>query len=53
MFARIDKEQLPCYVDLQKEENVFMCQDFRFEIVHYDTLDVTDLRSWGLLRKPK
>ena len=52
MLARIDEEQLPCYVDTQKEENVYMYQHFGFELVEAKTLDGTDLRTWHLLREP-
>jgi ribosomal protein S18 acetylase RimI-like enzyme len=53
MLARIDQEELPCYLNTQKENNVSFYQNFGFELIDSKTLEGTDMRAWALLRNPE
>ena len=50
MFARIDQEHLPCYLDTEEEENVPLYQRYGFKVVEELTIPGTDIRLWAMLR---
>ena len=50
MFARIDRERLPCYVETQNKRNVPLYQHFGFKVVEETVIPGTDIRHWAMLR---
>lgn len=51
MLARLDEEQVPCYLDTQNEKNVPMYQHFGFKIVEEGMIPDSPVRHWGMLRE--
>jgi ribosomal protein S18 acetylase RimI-like enzyme len=51
MFAIIDKEDLPCYLDTQTEKNVSMYQHYGFKVVEEFKIPGTEFRNWAMLRE--
>ena len=51
MFTRIDKENLPCYLETQKEKNIPMYQHYGFEIVEENMVPGTKISTWAMLRE--
>ncbi len=51
MFARIDEEGLPCYLETEDEKNVPLYEHFGFRIVEKSAIPETKLTSWAMLRK--
>jgi len=50
VFARIDREHLPCYVETQNIKNVPMYQHFGFKIVEETIIPGTEIRHWAMIR---
>jgi ribosomal protein S18 acetylase RimI-like enzyme len=50
MFARIDKERLPCYVETQNERNVPIYQHYGFKVVEEGIVPGTEVTNWAMLR---
>ncbi len=54
MFAKIDMESLPCYVETMDEKGVSIYQHYGFEVVEKSTIPRTNLNIWAMLRsKPE
>jgi len=51
MLDRLDKQQMPCYLDTEKEENVPIYERFGFRVVDVSAHPGTDLKFWAMLRK--
>ncbi len=51
MFARIDKEHLPCYLETQNEKNVPIYQHYGFKVVEESTVPGTKVTNWAMLRE--
>jgi ribosomal protein S18 acetylase RimI-like enzyme len=51
MFARIDEEGLPCYVETEDERNVTLYEHFGFRMVEKSAIPGTKLTNWAMLRK--
>ena len=51
MLARIDKEQLLCYLDTNTEENVGLYEHFGFKIVRRYQIPGSDVINWSMVRK--
>ena len=51
MFARLDREHLPCYLDTEKEENVSIYQHYGFKVVEEVILPGTEISHWAMLRE--
>jgi len=51
MFARIDKEHLPCYLETQNEKNVPIYQHYGFKVVDESTVPDTTVTNWAMLRE--
>ncbi len=51
MFARIDEEHLPCYLDTQAEKNVSIYQHHGFKVVEEFTIPGTEFSNWAMLRE--
>ena len=50
MFARMDEEGLPCYLETLDEAKVSIYEHFGFKIVEKSTIPKTDLTNWAMLR---
>jgi len=51
ILARLDKEQLPCYLETHKPENVSIFQHYGFEIVEEGIIPDSEVTQWAMLRK--
>jgi GNAT superfamily N-acetyltransferase len=51
MLARIDGEQLPCYLDTEDEKNVPLYQHYGFKICEEAIIPRTEVRLWAMLRE--
>jgi len=51
MFARIDEEGLPCYLETEDEKNVTLYEHFGFRMVEKSAIPETKLTSWAMLRE--
>ncbi|MFH1327643.1 MAG: GNAT family N-acetyltransferase [Candidatus Bathyarchaeota archaeon] len=51
MFARIDHEQLPCYLETEVEENISFYQHYDFKVLEETQLPRTEVPIIAMLRK--
>ena len=51
MFARIDEEGLPCYLETLDETNVPLYEHLGFRVVEKSTVPETKLTNWAMLRE--
>ena len=51
MFARIDEEGLPCYLETLDETNVPLYKHFSFKVIEKSTRPQTSLTNWAMLRE--
>ena len=51
MFARIDEEGLPCYLETLDEANVPLYEHFGFRVLEKSTIPETKLTNWAMLRE--
>jgi len=51
MLARIDKEDMPCYLETETEKNVALYQHFDFEVIEEFIVPDTKLKLWAMLRE--
>jgi GNAT superfamily N-acetyltransferase len=51
MLARLDEEQVPCYLDTQNEKNVPMYQHFGFKVLEQGIIPNSPVRHWAMLRE--
>jgi len=51
VLARIDREQLPCYLDTEDEKNVPIYQHYGFKILEEAIIPRTEVRIWTMLRE--
>ena len=51
MFARIDKERLPCYLETQNEKNLPIYQHYGFKVVEESIVPDTQITNWAMLRE--
>jgi GNAT superfamily N-acetyltransferase len=52
MFRKLDRNNLPIYLNTMLEKNVAMYQRYGFKVLSRDTIPGTDIPHWGLLREP-
>ena len=50
MLHQIDKEQLPCYLEVHEEKTVVMYRHYGFAVVGTGVLSGSDVRYWAMLR---
>lgn len=50
MLARMDMEEIPCYLETQNWENVPLYQYYGFRVVEEGTIPGTDVGHWAMLR---
>lgn len=53
MFARLDREGLPCFLETQSPANVALYERYGFAVVAAGTIPETDVRHWAMLREPR
>ena len=51
MFARIDKEHLPCYLETHDEKNLPIYQHCGFKVVDESIVPDTQITNWAMLRE--
>ena len=51
MLARIDEENLPCYLTTSDEEKVSLYQHYGFELIEKSVIPDTEVPVWAMLRK--
>lgn len=53
MFARLDREGLPCFLETQSAVNVAIYERYGFAVAEEGTIPETDVRHWAMLREPR
>ncbi|MFX0000998.1 MAG: GNAT family N-acetyltransferase [Candidatus Hodarchaeota archaeon] len=51
MLSRIKREQLPCYLDTNNEENVGLYQHYGFKVLKEYQFPGTNVINWSMLRE--
>jgi len=51
ILERIDREQMPCFVETNSEKNMIIYRRFGFEVISENTIPGTELTSFAMLRK--
>jgi ribosomal protein S18 acetylase RimI-like enzyme len=51
MLARIDRENMPCYLDTEEEKNVSIYQHFGFKVLEEVKIPSTDIILRAMLRE--
>lgn len=51
MLARLDKENVPCFLETQNGNNVPIYQHYGFKVVENVAIPGTKLRHWAMLRE--
>ncbi len=51
MLARLDKENVPCFLETQNQNNVPIYQHFGFKVVEEAIIPGTEMRHWAMLRE--
>jgi len=51
MLERIDREQLPCFLETNTEKNVAIYRQFGFEVISEDKMSKVEVISFAMLRK--
>jgi len=51
MFDRIDKEDIPCYLETLDENNVSLYEHFGFKVLEESKIPGTGLTNWAMLRE--
>lgn len=51
VLERIDREQMPCYLETNAKKNVAIYRRFGFEVVSEDKLTGTEVTTFAMLRK--
>lgn len=52
MIYRADRENLPCFLETNTEENTRIYRHFGFEVIEESLVPGTDVMNWAMLRKP-
>ena len=50
MFKKLDRDNLPIYLNTMLEKNVAMYQRYGFQVLSRDKIPGTDIIHWGMLR---
>jgi len=51
MFARIDQEHLPCYLETNSEKSLPIYQHYGFKVVEDAIIPGTKVRQWAMVRE--
>ena len=51
MFARMEKEQMPCYLDTNNENNVKIYEHLGFKMIKKYVIPGTSVLNWSMLRQ--
>ena len=52
MFARLDEQRMPCYLDTLTEKNAAMYEHLGFKVLEKMDIPDTDISAWAMLREP-
>ena len=53
MFARLDAEGLPCFLETESATNVAIYEHYGFVVVEEGTVPGTEVPHWAMLREPR
>lgn len=51
MLARLDREEVPCFLETQSERNVTFYQRYGFRVVEKGEIPGTEIPHWAMLRE--
>ena len=51
MLARLDEDDLPCYLETHKEKNMEMYRHYGFIVVETGVIPGTEVKHWSMLRR--
>jgi ribosomal protein S18 acetylase RimI-like enzyme len=51
ILTRLDKENLPCYLETIDEKNVPIYENYGFKIIEKSDIPETEFTNWAMLRK--
>ena len=52
MFARLDREGLPCFLETQSGDNVAIYEKYGFAVVEEGKIPEADVSHWAMFREP-
>ena len=52
MLDRLDRENMPCYLDTHNPNNISLYQRFGFQVAHEGLLPDTQVYHWAMVRSP-
>jgi ribosomal protein S18 acetylase RimI-like enzyme len=53
LFARMDRERMPCYLETHTEKNVSLYQHYGFKLVEERVIPGSQVKQRAMLREPR
>ena len=53
MLERLDRLELPCYLEAQSEDNVSIYEHYEFEVLAKGCVPNADIPHWDMMRLPQ
>lgn len=53
MLERLDRLELPCYLEAQSEDNVSIYEHYGFEVLAKGNVPIADIPHWDMMRFPQ
>jgi predicted GNAT family N-acyltransferase len=53
MLERLDRQELPCYLEAQSESNVSIYEHYGFEVLAKGNVPIADIPHWDMMRLPQ
>ncbi len=53
MLERLDRQELPCYLEAQSESNVSIYEHYGFEVLAKGNVPIADIPHWDMMRFPE
>ena len=53
MLERLDRQELPCYLEAQSESNVSIYEHYGFEVLAKGNVPIADIPHWDMMRFPQ
>ena len=53
MLERLDRQELPCYLEAQSEDNVSIYEHYGFEVLAKGNVPIADIPHWDMMRLPQ
>ena len=53
MLERLDRLELPCYLEAQSESNVSIYEHYGFEVLAKGSVPIADIPHWDMMRLPQ